>query len=362
MKIDCTLDALILAHLPTYQNEFGTKKLKGGLLTNECADDAMLPFRKMRPYEVSETSETTEIQHNAVFVVKTAGIVLTLHDGPEDFLGCEARILNVSDGSVTVKGGTSGLDGGTAGITVPAKREVRLIWLSDGWRSSYSDFANITTKELADGACTIEKGGTGATTAKGGFISLAEGLAEQNGDVEDEESLPYRNTSGTNWGRYKFSALWTYIKSKILGDNGTFNRVWPVGSVYTQYPQQASPNELWGEFSTWEEIDYSGAFFRASGGNAEAFIEKTGVLSMQGQSLLKHSHTGTTDKDGLHKHYFHYDPVTTSGGGGAVLNRGSATQWTNEAGEHSHTFTTDETGEDENRPDNFTIRIWERTA
>lgn len=362
MKIDCTLDALMLAALPTYQNEFGTKKLKGGLLTDECADDAMLPFRKMRPYEVLEDSETTEIQHNAVFAVKTAGVTLTLHDSSADFLGCEARILNISDGSVTVKGGVSGLDGGTAGITVPAKREMRLIWLSDGWHSSYSDFANITARELADGAATIEKGGTGATTAKGGFISLAEGLTESNGGIEDDECLTYRNKTGTNWGRYKFSTLWTYIKNKILGDNDTFNRVWPVGSVYTQYPQQASPNELWGSFSTWEVVDYDGAFFRAAGGNANDFIEKSGNLVKQGQSLLKHSHTGTTDEDGLHRHYFNYDPVTTSGGAGAVLNRGSATQWTNEAGMHSHTFTTDETGEDENRPDNFTVRIWLRTA
>ena len=87
-----------------------------------------------------------------------------------------------------------------------------------------------------------------------------------------------------------------------------------------------------------------------------------GVLSIQEQSLLKHSHTGTTDEGGLHRHYFNYDPVTTSGGGGAVLNRGSAVQWTNEAGKHAHTFTTDQTGESENRPDNYTIRVWKRTA
>ena len=58
MKIDCTLDALMLAALPTYQNEFGTKKLKGGLLTDECADDAMLPFRKMRPRRRRKSSTT----------------------------------------------------------------------------------------------------------------------------------------------------------------------------------------------------------------------------------------------------------------------------------------------------------------
>lgn len=141
-----------------------------------------------------------------------------------------------------------------------------------------------------------------------------------------------------------------------------FDLVRPIGDTYVQYPQQASPMDLWGAFSTWEVINYDGAFFRAEGTNANAFIEKTGVLSKQSQSLLKHSHTGTTSEDGLHKHYFNYDPKTTSGGTGAILNRGSSTQWTNEAGAHSHTFTTNETGGDENRPANYTIRVWVRTA
>lgn len=262
---------------------------------------------------------------------------------------------------------------------------------------NFLEYKKIYTQELADGAATIEKGGTGATTAKGGFINLAEGLTEPNGSVEDEECLPYRNTSGTNWGRYKFSALWTYIKSKILGDNGTFNRVWPVGSVYTQYPQQASPNELWGEFSTWEEIDYSGAFFRASGGNAEAFIEKTGVLSKQKDQNKAHSHGGSVADAGSHTHTRGTMDITgyigdldrwrgalTSLGGNAFYSSGvvlssdgksgdagniqaakfqASRTWTGETssnGQHAHTINSD--GGTEARPMNYTVRVWKRTA
>ena len=58
------------------------------------------------------------------------------------------------------------------------------------------------------------------------------------------------------------------------------NEAWPVGITYTQYPQQKSPQELFPK-TTWVEISYDGAFFRASGGNAAAFIEKSGVLSKQ---------------------------------------------------------------------------------
>ena len=48
-----------------------------------------------------------------------------------------------------------------------------------------------------------------------------------------------------------------------------FDLVRPIGDTYVQYPQQASPNELWGAFSTWQVINYDGAFFRAEGGNAD---------------------------------------------------------------------------------------------
>lgn len=66
------------------------------------------------------------------------------------------------------------------------------------------------------GVQTIANGGTGATTAKGGFTALANGLAiPPGGFVEDEEKLIYKNISGTNWGIYTFGTLWNYINGKI---------------------------------------------------------------------------------------------------------------------------------------------------
>ena len=145
-----------------------------------------------------------------------------------------------------------------------------------------------------------------------------------------------------------------------------------VGKRITQYPQEEAPTDVY-PCTSWQEISYDGAFFRAAGGNAADFIEKSGVLSKQEQTTsvngLRATFYGkesTTSKDGLHRHYFNYDPKTTSGGAGAVLNRGSSVQWTNEAGEHSHSFTPSGTislaGDMETRPDNYTIKIWKRTA
>ena len=59
---------------------------------------------------------------------------------------------------------------------------------------------------------------------------------------------------------------------------------YPVNGVYTQYPQQEPPAKLW-IGTTWEELNFSGAFFRATGGNAKAFIEKTDVLKKQAEGL-----------------------------------------------------------------------------
>lgn len=67
-----------------------------------------------------------------------------------------------------------------------------------------------------------------------------------------------------------------------------FDYVWPIGSVYTQYPGQLEPNSpsLWGDFSTWEELNYGGAFFRANGGNADTFEKSLAISSMNGTTIV----------------------------------------------------------------------------
>lgn len=57
------------------------------------------------------------------------------------------------------------------------------------------------------------------------------------------------------------------------GGSGTLEDTdFPVGYVYTQFPQQSTPSAL-GLPGTWTEItsNYAGRFFRAEGGNAAAF-------------------------------------------------------------------------------------------
>ena len=177
------------------------------------------------------------------------------------------------------------------------------------------------------------------------------------------------------------------VLNKIKAE--AINEAWPVGITYVQYPQQKSPQELFPK-TTWVELSYDGAFFRASGGNAAAFIEKSGVLTKQKSQNKAHSHE--MDSAGRHSHGRGNMEIsgyisglqTSMGAGGAfffsdvyaglsprmvsvsdarTISFSASKTWTgntSENGSHSHTVHDD--GGSESRPENYTIKIWKRTA
>lgn len=61
----------------------------------------------------------------------------------------------------------------------------------------------------------------------------------------------------------------------------------PIGSVYTQYPNCKEPKELWSK-TDWELLDYNGAFFRSIGGKSLNFgkLQKEGLPNITGNKLL----------------------------------------------------------------------------
>ena len=71
------------------------------------------------------------------------------------------------------------------------------------------------------GVQTVENGGTGATTAKGAFMNLANGLLDDINPI-DTEHIIFKNTAGTHWGLYTLSTFWNYIKDKISNSLGVF--------------------------------------------------------------------------------------------------------------------------------------------
>lgn len=175
-----------------------------------------------------------------------------------------------------------------------------------------------------------------------------------------------------------------------------------VGSTFTQYPQQKTPDEVY-PCTKWSELSYNGAFFRAGGGNASSFISENGTLTAQSQATAKNglaltksgkaygnSQTITTgemsgnnyvDLNSQWNGYNGWAPVNvgrlstlnaykgkidsgSSGSSGYVSGR------VNLSHTHSSTFTPSVSdnisysisGDTETRPTNYTIKIWKRIA
>jgi len=114
----------------------------------------------------------------------------------------------------------------------------------------------------------------------------------------------------------------------------------PVGFIYTQYPGKQSPADL-GLTGTWTEINYDGAFFRASGTNADAF--QTVLGSPQNDSIKAHQHI-------------------LGSAAGAISNTGTTPIRGFYNGTDPKNHFTSLVGDTETRPVNYTVRIWEKTG
>ena len=148
-----------------------------------------------------------------------------------------------------------------------------------------------------------------------------------------------------------------------------FDLVRPIGDTYVQYPQQANPNELWGAFSTWQVVNYDGAFFRAEGTNANAFIEKTGNLVKQNEGLpnITGSFHGTAHCNN------NSSIIQSYSGGGAISD--SLGAYINHRMPDNHTKAIDVLyslnasksnsiygASSHVTPENYTMRIWKRIS
>ena len=184
----------------------------------------------------------------------------------------------------------------------------------------------------------------------------ANNTATNNLDVSD---ITIEKTAGDNGqvvGKADGKVKWVNITD--ISAKEIIDKVWPIGVIYTQFPQQKSPQELFPN-TTWTEVNYSGAFFRASGGNAEAFNG-----GKQEELVGSHSDSVTVT-GGDHRHpYAFSDPHNNGPWDKPVAydnSNASYTGYTSYSGDLSMSGTVSHSAK-ENRPANYTIRIWKRTA
>lgn len=149
----------------------------------------------------------------------------------------------------------------------------------------------------------------------------------------------------------------TWQELRVIIAQMAFDAAHPVDDTYTQYPQQVDPMTLYnknGVQSTWRTISYSGAFFRAEGGNAAEFIKKTGKLIAQPEGLPNITGGPWSSEYGIDSFGAVYNNGVTRGETGGASGKGDAMYFDAAKssliyGRSSHVT-----------PINYTYRIWKR--
>ncbi len=133
---------------------------------------------------------------------------------------------------------------------------------------------------------------------------------------------------------------------------------YPLGAVYVQYPTTAEPATFW-KNTKWEELNFQGAFFRASGGKAEDF-QADELNAPQEESIKRHRHEIAAQyvrPSDNSNDVVRYTPNGSGSWNGGAAGLSNSANVALVIPRHE----TDDTGEEETRPMNYTIRIWKRT-
>lgn len=186
----------------------------------------------------------------------------------------------------------------------------------------------------------------------------------------------YSDSKGTIVGRplYPSEAHWNLIAladaihamlgpltQAQFGSRVDAVKMWvPIGFVYIQFPGMSLPSNLM--MGTWSNIssNFAGDFFRAEGGNALAFEG-----GEQPSANLLHTHgngsTGGMSGNDPHAHSNGMASMSVSSASGSqratpppASNTGSTSI--------AHTHSIASSGENESRPVNKAIRIWQRQS
>ncbi len=150
----------------------------------------------------------------------------------------------------------------------------RILYSNDG-TNFYTD-EDLTTPATI--GATEEVRDTGNQTSGG--VEIYEGITYTN---DDTQALATREDNPQDGAFMKWDATLKMLVSASA--DVQFDLAWPVGSVYPQYPGQKDPNELWGQYSTWEVLDYGGAFFRSINGSADTFEKSLTVSSISSNTV-----------------------------------------------------------------------------
>lgn len=126
----------------------------------------------------------------------------------------------------------------------------------------------------------------------------------------------------------------------------------PIGSIYVQYPNQLDPTTLFG--GTWNNISstFAGKFTRIEGGNSASFgnSQSDGLPEIHGESIGYGGKGMFNSLTGAFYSGYSSSSIRSDGQGSANQMYFSASLYNSKYG-----------SSDEVRPENITVRVWQRT-
>ncbi len=139
------------------------------------------------------------------------------------------------------------------------------------------------------------------------------------------------------------------------------NSAIPIGFIYTQFPNQPTPQQLWGNTMTWQNISsqYADCFFRAEGRDNDYYGAKKFQTGKQTDAIRDFTFAFKTNLGwgyGLQQNMSIVDQGNDWG-----WSDGSSRRHSDRVG-YRFSVSTVVTTAAENRPVNYTVRIWKRTA
>ncbi len=139
------------------------------------------------------------------------------------------------------------------------------------------------------------------------------------------------------------------------------NSAIPIGFIYTQFPNQPTPQQLWGNTMTWQNISsqYADCFFRAEGRDNDYYGAKKFQTGKQTDAIRDFTFAFKTNLGWGYGSQQNMSIVDQGDDWG--WSDGSSRRHSDRVG-YRFSVSTVVTTAAENRPVNYTVRIWKRTA
>lgn len=340
--IDLSLDSFLIPDLIGYTLPFGTKitrtaENKGGLSTRDVSNNVAMSFLRERSVVVSESDSTSIVEYDAKLVI-SASSAITLTLAAAQYAGCKLTIIN----NTTLTHTLSCTSVSTNTPHILPNAIFNIMWNGSAWQAVGSKNIGETYYQEPQQESPFD------VFPCSDWVEII----SHNGAFKRTANAPKSLYSLDGSKFYRDSELTNPVDFSGLLVNGSAATATDSGNTVTNSKGQIVHI-------------YTGNW---TSGAASDYIEKTGVLIAQDQMLQSHKHNDSGHAHSISPSDFYYSQTGSSGFWGQSAKGTMAWRFTIGTGYanlgnavgygNSGPVTTGS----ENRPKNFTIRIWKRIS